>query len=257
MTINPHDNFVRDMYWLLQAIKKEQMTSAHAIEFEIGTGEGAPNISTQRNMLQCLKNWNAIFIQPDFAADSINPPTLFTIKFINNRFEHIYKLFSNGLKTGVDSEKIYDLANMIFSLVARFRFSNADEFKKEFEAWLFMNGKYLGTEKIEFKSGRPAEPKIKLPAGTAWPDIEIRFKNNFDIDIFVGSKNIKSTDHIELGCFKSGTKKRMPDKQYSRQIATTVPKVSIPRRNSVQTRRRIWNRKVRANLRAKSAILER
>lgn len=190
------------------------MASPTAFEFELGTEEGAPPIASQRNLLQCLTRWRILFIQPEFAADTINPPTLFTIRFIRNRFDDIYNLFSNGLKADVTGEKIYDLANIIFSRSFRLTFT-ADTAVKEFEAWLIISGKYLGTKKYEFKSGIPAEPIIKLPVGTTWIDIEIRFKNTFDIDIFVRSKHVKTSDHIELGFFKSGTKKRIPDRQWS------------------------------------------
>lgn len=211
--MNSHDAFANDMWWLLQAIRKEQLSCPNAIEFELGTGENVPNISTQRNMLRCLRDWRILHFLPEFSADSMNLPSHFFIKCDSRRFGDICKLFENGFRTGVEGEKIYDLAQTIFGRTFRLAFT-AESFKKEFEAWLIINGKYLGTKKLEFKSGVPTKPIIELPVGTRWEDIKIRFSSRFEIDVLVNDKKVKSTNNLELGFFKSSTKERGPDKQW-------------------------------------------
>ena len=55
---------------------------------------------------------------------------------------------------------------------------------------------------------------IKLPEKSVWEDIEIRFKNQYDIEVYLKGKFLKTSNHEELGFFRSNTKDNDPDKQW-------------------------------------------
>lgn len=50
-----------------------------------------------------------------------------------------------------------------------------------------------------------------LPGVKNWEDIEIKFKNEFDIDVYINGKFYRKLNNEELGFFKSGTKDKKPD----------------------------------------------
>lgn len=55
---------------------------------------------------------------------------------------------------------------------------------------------------------------IKLPEKSIWEDIEIRFKNQYDIEVYLKGKFLKTSNYEELGFFRSNTKDNDPDKQW-------------------------------------------
>lgn len=54
----------------------------------------------------------------------------------------------------------------------------------------------------------------KLPAGSKWQDVEIKFESKYDIQIYIKKKLFKKTNYEELGFSKSGTKEKDPDIQW-------------------------------------------
>lgn len=71
--------------------------------------------------------------------------------------------------------------------------------------------------KINFQQNPLAEIEknpIKLPLKTTWEDIEIRFKNKFDVEIYCKGKFLKNSNHEELGFLRKNTKDKKPDKQW-------------------------------------------
>ena len=206
MTMTPYDAFVRDMWWLLQAIKKETLASGSIFEFHISDkDEGAPPVPTQRNLLQCLKKWRVLnFLPPNALKDKLKE---FSIKISSEDFNNLYLLFENGQKLNISSFKLYNFATHWFD---NMRFGDT----KAFEAWQIMKGKMKPAKMIKPKTGTPTEAFFKLPEGTKWQDIEIKFKDRFDIEVFVGGKFLKSAACTDLGFFRSRTKDVVPDKQW-------------------------------------------
>lgn len=206
--MTPHDAFSRDMWWLLQAIKKEMLAMPQNIEFAIADGdEGVPSATTQRNLLRRLKGWYALEFEPLFnAADKIQPAE-FYLTINPKRFDELYRLFQNGIKFAIDSIDLYELANR---WVRPLSYSDS----KPFEAWEIMRGRVKPSQRTKLKSGAMTEIFFKLPPDTTWPDVEIKFKNRFDVEIFLSKKFLKSCSYQELGFFKSRTKDKSPDKQW-------------------------------------------
>lgn len=57
-------------------------------------------------------------------------------------------------------------------------------------------------------------PAFKLPNSTNWEDVEIKFEDEFGIEIFVKGKFFKRAGYEDLGMYKSGTKEKEPDMQW-------------------------------------------
>jgi hypothetical protein len=57
-------------------------------------------------------------------------------------------------------------------------------------------------------------PLIKLPPKTIWEDIEIRFKNQYDVEIYYKGKFLKAASYEKLGFLRENTKDKKPDKQW-------------------------------------------
>lgn len=54
----------------------------------------------------------------------------------------------------------------------------------------------------------------ELPDEIRWEDIEIKFKNDEGFYVYVNNKKHCESDYKKLGCFRSGTKEKKPDKQW-------------------------------------------
>lgn len=65
---------------------------------------------------------------------------------------------------------------------------------------------------IKKDKGKPF-PKL-LAKSTKWEDIEMKFKNEFEVEIFIKGKFYKDTNYEELGFYRSGTKDKHPDVQW-------------------------------------------
>ena len=55
---------------------------------------------------------------------------------------------------------------------------------------------------------------IKLPSGTKWEDITIRFLNSYDIKVFVKNKIHSEINHEDMGCFRLNRKNKEADAQW-------------------------------------------
>lgn len=68
-------------------------------------------------------------------------------------------------------------------------------------------------DKVSDKDNNKDFPIISLPQNTQWEDIEIKFKDKFEIEIFVKNSSLgcKSFESLK---FCSGTKNKKPDKQW-------------------------------------------
>ena len=107
-----HDEFNKDMLWLMRAIKKEALAIPTKIEFTItNNGSDTPTIATQRNMLRRLKGWRVLTFEPDTRDEEFESATEFKLAVDEESFENLYKLFENGLSSNIDGETLYELAN--------------------------------------------------------------------------------------------------------------------------------------------------
>ncbi|MCG2700012.1 hypothetical protein L6274_03095 [Candidatus Parcubacteria bacterium] len=86
---------------------------------------------------------------------------------------------------------------------------------------------YLEVEEKLLYESKPNNKKgekncIVIPADTKnWNDIEIKFKNEFDIEIFVKGKFHKKTNNEDLN-FYSGRKNKKPDRQWQFLILLSI-----------------------------------
>lgn len=58
------------------------------------------------------------------------------------------------------------------------------------------------------------KPLLELSTDAQWRDMEIKFLNQYDIDIYFKGKFLKKSNHEEMGFFRKGTKDKKPDKQW-------------------------------------------
>ena len=75
--------------------------------------------------------------------------------------------------------------------------------------------KKLLDEETTNRAGKPTVKEIQtldIPKGTHWEDIELKFANERDIEIYVLRKRFRKTNDEELGCCNRKT--RRPDKQW-------------------------------------------
>jgi len=57
-------------------------------------------------------------------------------------------------------------------------------------------------------------PLIKLPQKTDWEDIEIRFKNGYDVEIYCKKEFLEKSNHEKMKFYRRGTKDKKPDVQW-------------------------------------------
>lgn len=53
-----------------------------------------------------------------------------------------------------------------------------------------------------------------IPKDTEWEDVEIKFKNRYDVEIRIRGAFFNNSNNEEMGFFRSGTTDKMPDKQW-------------------------------------------
>jgi len=78
--------------------------------------------------------------------------------------------------------------------------------------------KLIDEEKRQKKDGQNTGQVIRplnIPYGTVWEDIEIRFKNEYDIEILVRGKFFINTNNEDLGFFDSRSKNKKPNSQWT------------------------------------------
>lgn len=193
----------------MRAIQRETLAIPHKIEFAISeSGEGAPPVATQRNLLRRLKGWYALEFEPKINPADENPPTKLCLTIDNKRFNELYRLFENGLKFGIESSELYELANR---WVRPFSYSD----QKPFEAWEIMRGIIKLPKIAKAKNSTTNEQIFKLPQGTKWQSLEIKFESPFDVTISLNGKKLESSTHEKMGFFRSRTGDRVPDKQWA------------------------------------------
>ena len=57
-------------------------------------------------------------------------------------------------------------------------------------------------KKFKSKMKKEITPCV-LPEGTVWEDVTMKFKNDYDIEIYIKDKLLKTVSNEDIGCFKS------------------------------------------------------
>lgn len=55
---------------------------------------------------------------------------------------------------------------------------------------------------------------FNLPTNAMWEDIEIKFKDRYNVEVYYKKKFLKKTDHKEMGFYRTKTKDENPDAQW-------------------------------------------
>ena len=205
--MNPYDEFIRDVWWLMQAVRKEHLAILRDIEFSLDAGkENAPSVPAQRNLLRRLQGWQLLEFEPRIEHGNLDRPTHFLLTIDGKRFRDMYTIFENSIKLGIPNAELYELANR---WVRPMSYNDPLQHK----AWDIMKG-YIKVPKPANRKITSAEPYFKLPQGTKWEDIEIKFKNPFEVEVLVNGKFIKSATYTDLCMYRSRTKEQTSDKQW-------------------------------------------
>jgi len=70
---------------------------------------------------------------------------------------------------------------------------------------------------------KPKEPLIKLPPGTEWEDLTLKFMNKFDIEIEANEFHYK-TNNEEMGFIKKNSKDKKPNVAWQFLLQSSVDK---------------------------------
>lgn len=108
--------------------------------------------------------------------------------------------------------------------------------------------KLIDEEKRQKNDGQNTEQVIRplnIPHETTWEDIEIRFKNEYDIEILVRGKFFINTNNENLGFFDLRSKNKKPNSQWTllRGISANKGVLDMSRCVNELTRERIRKQK--------------
>jgi hypothetical protein len=122
--MNIEERFKKDIWWLLQELKKDEMSTARTehIHFEYTTGEDKPSIDDQRRAIRLLKVTRAIDISKDvypFPFDAMTArmsgvkPSGHLIDLRKPTFDKVYELFEWVAKGKSDAKTELGLAEFM------------------------------------------------------------------------------------------------------------------------------------------------
>lgn len=122
--MNTEERFKKDIWWLLQELKKDEMSTARTeyIHFEYTTGEDKPSIDDQRRAIRLLTVTRAINVHKDvypFPFDVMTArmsnikPSGHLIELREKTFEKVYELFEWVAKGNADTKTALGLAEFM------------------------------------------------------------------------------------------------------------------------------------------------
>lgn len=107
--MTPEEKFNQEIWWILQEIKKEQLSTpkGEKVEFTLRkppkysrkTDDSLPSAETQRKLLNKLKEWKVLDLEPTgfFVDDNIFvPPTAYLLTICPFKFYEFYCLYESG-----------------------------------------------------------------------------------------------------------------------------------------------------------------
>lgn len=115
--MTPEERFNKEIWWILQEIKKEYLAtlSGGKVSFYIRIqpkkinkdDEPIPSPDTQRKLLDKLVEWKAFGLETDSNFDIIltyNPPMKYLLKIHKERFDEIYRAYEGGGQFGLNEK---------------------------------------------------------------------------------------------------------------------------------------------------------
>ncbi len=122
--MNTEDRFKKDIWWVLQELKKDEMSTARTeyIHFEYTTGEGKPPIDDQRRAVRLLTVTRAINVHKDvypFPFDAMTArmsgvkPSGHLLELREKTFNSVYELFEWAAQGKADNKTTLGLAEFM------------------------------------------------------------------------------------------------------------------------------------------------
>lgn len=108
ITITPEEKFNQEVWWILQEIRKEQLSTpkGEKVEFSIRllskrsrkTDNSLPSAEAQRKLLYKLKEWQTLDLEPTglYFDDLFTPPTAYRLIIHQSKFDKLYRLYEGG-----------------------------------------------------------------------------------------------------------------------------------------------------------------
>ncbi len=107
--MTPEEKFNQEIWWILQEIRKEQLSTpkGEKVEFTLRkppkysrkTDDNLPSAEAQRKLLNKLKEWKALDLEPTgfFVDDNLfAPPTAYLLAIRQSKFDELYRLYESG-----------------------------------------------------------------------------------------------------------------------------------------------------------------
>jgi len=206
--MTPEDAFARDIWWLLQALKKEALATPRKFEFHLFERDDAPSVAAQRNLLKKLHLWAVARGEP--MKDRHGQPNdfNFVVQIDPERFDQLYHFFENGVALGVPGAELYNLANVLMDLSWNLILKPDP---RSFDAWEIMKGRRKPVKNSASGKTKPTSP---VTPGTRWQQVAIKMKDLYAAEIFIDDKLFKLMDVADMGFVRSRTKDKTPDRQW-------------------------------------------
>jgi len=123
-------------------------------------------------------------------------------------------------------EDIISLKNELYELRRSHRYGDAVTIEGLFNGDIKEMIDAVNKDIFQLKRGIPIsenekKPIVTLPPKTDWKDLEIKFKDSIEIEIFRKSKFVSSADHIKLNFYK-GKKNKKPDRQWQFLVLLSI-----------------------------------
>lgn len=212
------DNSTEDIKTVVAEALSDILSSPRHVGFEIIVSERC-----QKKLFKIIEAIVETFIDEKFKSDKENYCTFSNHK--KQGFEtiaiQVRKYGYTPLLRMTDFDEDLRFAEFILAL-HKLRYLNIQgmPITKEvgFAFQVEIKKKLIDEEKRQEKDGQNTEQAIQplnIPYGTAWEDIEIRFKNEYDIEIFVHGKFFINTNNEQLGFFDSRSKDKKPSSQWT------------------------------------------
>ncbi|MBI2038909.1 MAG: hypothetical protein HYT22_01335 [Candidatus Niyogibacteria bacterium] len=155
--MTPHDFFIQNIWWMLQAIKKDRLLTPENGEFTLSeTGENTPDLATQRKLLRMLRGYHAVTYEavPDVPLGRDGKPVLFHLT-LGEKFDETYKLFENGLKLGLDAKEFHNV-------IQHWAFPHSYNDKIVYRAWEIIKAKPKGATAPTETKLQPTDKKVSV-----------------------------------------------------------------------------------------------
>jgi len=173
-----------------------------------------------------VKKWsslnNLLIFHKSFNKEDI------TKYLIDNKYKHLERLDSVNILFANE-----EIKNIIKKKDEEYFDNNLHYLKiKNFKKYAREINNHLLTEISKLESNeRTYEDKEdnkysikKLPKNLIWEDIELKFLNEYDIEILINNKSFKKTNNVNLGFFKKRSKDKIENKSWKLLLRLSTSK---------------------------------